>query len=261
VTSITAYGHLVGTRHSSLYFGDIVFIGHFGVALAAKRIAPRTSLGTLVMAAQFVDLIWPVFLLLSIERVIVAPGTTAVTPLDFLNYPLSHSLLADLGWASLFAGIYKLVKHDSRGAICLWFVVISHWLLDALTHRPDLPLYPGSRTYVGLGLWNSVFWTIIVEGAIFLIGAGIYSRATHPRDRVGAFAFRSFVSLLVLIYLMNIFGSPPPSEKAVAWGSFSLWLLVLWAYWLDRHRLQGPPPRRGPLTSLGDLSEPPATIE
>ena len=90
-----------------------------------------------------VDSIWPLFLLLGMERVIVVPGATAVTPLDFISYPLSHSLLADLGWACLFAGIYKIVKGDSKGAICLWFVLISHWLLDALSHQPDLPLYPG----------------------------------------------------------------------------------------------------------------------
>ena len=237
-----------------------MFIGHFGVALAAKKVAPRTSLGTLVMAAQFVDLIWPIFLLLGMERVIIAPGTTVVTPLDFINYPLSHSLLADFGWAFLFAGIYKLVRHDTRGAVCLWFVVMSHWVLDALTHQPDLPLYPGSSTYVGFGLWNSVFWTMLVEGAIFIVGARIYARATHPTGRVGAFAYRSFLSLLVLIYLVNIFGSPPPSEKAVAWASFSLWLFVLWAYWLDRRRLPGPPPRPGVLTTLGDLSERPPSV-
>jgi hypothetical protein len=237
-----------------------VFIGHFGVALAAKRVAPRASLGTLVMAAQFVDLIWPVFLLLGIERVIIAPGTTAVTPLDFLYYPLSHSLLADIGWAFLFAGIYQLLTHDSRGAVCLWFVVISHWILDAFTHQPDLPLFPGSATYVGLGLWNSVFWTVVIEGTIFLIGVRIYVRATHARDRVGAFAFRSFISFLVLIYLINILGPPPPSERAVAWASLSLWLFVLWAYWIDRHRLKGPPLRRGPLTTLGDLSAQPPSV-
>ena len=157
-----------------------MFIGHFGVALAAKKVAPRTSLGTLVMAAQFVDLLWPVFLLLGVERVIIAPGTTAVTPLDFISYPLSHSLLADLGWACLFAGIYKMVKRDSRGAVCLWFVVISHWLLDALSHQPDLPLYPGSSTYIGLGLWNSRLWTILVEGAIFVIGARLYAEPPIP---------------------------------------------------------------------------------
>ena len=176
-----------------------MFIGHFGVALAAKKVAPRTSLGTLVMAAQFVDLLWPLFLLLGIERVIIDPGNTAVTPLDFISYPFSHSLLADLGWACLFAGIYKIVKRDSRGAVCLWFVLISHWVLDALSHRPDLPLYPGSSTYVGLGLWNSRAATIYVESAIFALGAGIYAKATRPRDRVGSLAFRSFIALLVAV--------------------------------------------------------------
>jgi hypothetical protein len=234
-----------------------VFIGHFGVALAAKKIAPRTSLGTLVMAAQFVDLIWPIFLLLGLERVIIAPGTTVVTPLYFVSYPLSHSLLAGVGWAYLFSGIYKLVKHDTRGAICLWFVVISHWLLDALTHQPDLPLYPGSSTYIGLGLWNSLWWTIFLESAIFFIGASLYAKATHSRDRVGSISFRSFKVALFLIYLINLFGPLPPGEQAIAFAALSMWLFVIWAYWIDRHRLPGPPPRGPDFTTLGSLSEPP----
>jgi len=208
------------------------------------------------MAAQFVDLIWPVFLLLGVERVIVAPGATAVTPLDFISYPISHSFLADVGWACLFAGIYRVVKRDSRGAVCVWFVLVSHWLLDALSHAPDLPVYPGSSTHVGLGLWNSRVWTLLVESAIFALGAKLYAKATRPRDRIGSYAFRSFIALLLLIYLVNLFGPPPPSEKAVAWGSFGLWLFVGWAYWLDRHRLTGPlsMPPRAVLTTLGPLS-------
>lgn len=231
-----------------------MFIGHFGVALAAKKAAPRTSLGTLVMAAQFVDLLWPLLLLRGVERVIIAPGNTAVTPLDFISYPISHSLLADLGWAFLFAGIYKIVKRDSRGALCLWFVLISHWFLDAVSHRPDLPLYPGSSVYVGLGLWNSRLATIIVESAIFGLGALIYARATRPRDRIGSLALRSFLALLFLVYLVNLFGPPPPSEKAVAWASLSLWLFVVWGYWLDRHRVvNSPPPPPPPVPVALDL--------
>ncbi|MGO8792289.1 MAG: metal-dependent hydrolase [Terriglobia bacterium] len=231
-----------------------MFIGHFGVALAAKKVAPRTSLGTLVMAAQFVDLLWPVFLLLGVERVIIAPGDTAVTPLDFISYPITHSLLGGLGWACLFAGIYKIVKRDSRGAVCLWFVVISHWVLDALSHRPDLPLYPGSSTYVGLGLWNSRFGTIVIESAIFALGAMIYAKATRPRDRVGFVAFRSFIALLFLLYLVNIFGPPPPSEKAVALAALGMWLFVLWAYWLDRHRAVNSAPPPIAAEALGSVS-------
>ena len=236
-----------------------MFIGHFGVALAAKKIAPRTSLGTLVMAAQFPDLLWPLFLLLGIERVVVAPGNTAVTPLDFVSYPLSHSLLADVGWACLFAGIYKIVKRDSRGAVCLWFVLISHWLLDALSHRPDLPLYPGSSTYVGLGIWNSRVGTILIESAIFGLGAMLYAKATRPRDRIGSYAFRSFIAVLILFYLIDLFGPPPPSEEAVAIGSLGVWLFVAWAYWMDRHRQVRPLPPRAALVTLDPLSpRPPA---
>jgi hypothetical protein len=227
-----------------------VFIGHFGVALAAKKATPRTSLGTLVMAAQFVDLLWPIFVLGGIERVIIAPGTTAVTPLDFIYYPLSHSLLADLGWACLFAGIYKIATRASWGAVCLWFVVISHWLLDALSHRPDLQLYPGGPTYIGLGLWNSRLGTIFVESAIFGLGAFIYVKTTRPRDRVGFHAFRLFIAVLFLLYFLSIFGPPPPSEKAVAWAALSMWLLVVWACWLDRHRMVTSP---GAGPNSGDL--------
>ena len=235
-----------------------MFIGHFGVALAAKKIAPRTSLGTLVMAAQFVDLLWPVFLLLGIERVIIAPGTTVVTPLDFVSYPFSHSLLADFGWACLFAGIYKIVKRDSRGAICLWFVVMSHWLLDALSHQPDLQLYPGSLTYVGLGLWNSTFWTLVVEGAIFVFGVNLYARTTRPRDAIGILAFRSFIATLVVVYLLNIFGPPPPSVNAIAFSALGMWLFVVWAYWLDRHRLATLPQRVIVPTVWPPADQPPA---
>jgi hypothetical protein len=135
----------------------------------------------------------------------------------------------------------------------LWFVLISHWLLDALSHRPDLPLYPGSSTYIGLGLWNSRVATIVVESTIFAWGAMIYGRATRPRDRTGFYAYRSFIALLFLFYLINLFGPPPPSEKAVAWGSLGLWLFVVWAYWLDRHRLVNPP--RANLITTDPLSE------
>ena len=222
-----------------------MFIGHFGVALAAKRVAPRTSLGTLVMAAQFVDLLWPVFLLLGIERVVIVPGATAVTPLDFIYYPFSHSLLTDVGWACLFAGLYKIVK--GRSALCLWFVVMSHWLLDALTHRPDLPLYPGSSRYVGLGLWNHRIGTLLVEGLIFAFGGMLYAHTARPRDRVGFYAYRSYIAALVFIYFINIFGPPPSSEKAIAWGGLALWLFVAWAYWLDRHRRVDLPARQASL--------------
>ena len=78
-----------------------MFIGHFAVALGAKKVAPAVSLGTMFLAAQLADLLWPTFVLLGIERVEIAPGATAVTPLDFVSYPYSHSLLALALWSTL----------------------------------------------------------------------------------------------------------------------------------------------------------------
>jgi membrane-bound metal-dependent hydrolase YbcI (DUF457 family) len=222
-----------------------VFIGHFGVGMAAKKPARRPSLGTLFLAAEWPDLIWPIFLILHIEHVYIEPGLMAMCPLDFADYPLSHSLLADVGWACLLAGIYYLFRKDSRGARWVWFCVVSHWILDAIVHRPDLPLYPGSRTLVGLGLWNSVAGTLIVEGGIFVAGLWLYVKATRPRGRRGVFALWSFILVLVAIYLANIFGPPPPNLKSLEIAGLALWLIPAWGYWIDRHREMRPPEPSG----------------
>jgi membrane-bound metal-dependent hydrolase YbcI (DUF457 family) len=213
-----------------------MFLGHFGLGLAAKRASPRTSLGTLWMAAQFLDLIWPVFLLLGIERVEIDPGNTVVTPLDFVSYPLSHSLLGAAGWAFLFAGVYWLIRRNNRGAFLLLILVLSHWVLDAIVHRPDLPLYPGSNRMIGFGLWNSRLDTLLVEGVLFFWGLRMYGRATRARDAVGTYAFRTLMIFLALIYVMNLLGPPPPDSHAVALMALAQWILILWAYWVDRHR-------------------------
>src|SRR4029077_9784008 len=90
--------------------GGAMVIGHYAVAMAAKRVAPRTSLGTLVAAAILLDLIWPLLVLLGIEIVTITPGVTAVTPLTFVSYPYSHSLLMSIVWGLLFAGGYFVAR-------------------------------------------------------------------------------------------------------------------------------------------------------
>jgi hypothetical protein len=213
-----------------------VFLGHFGVGFGAKAAAPKTSLGTLFLAAQFVDLLWPTFLLVGLETVEIAPGITTVTPLDFTNYPITHSLVAALLWASLFAAAYYLLRRYPKGAWICGAAVLSHWLLDLLTHRPDLPLAPGTEARAGLGLWNSLPATLVVEFAIFAIGVWLYLRSTRALDRSGSVALWSLVGFLLFIYLSNIFGPPPPSTAAIAWVGQTQWLLVIWAFWIDRHR-------------------------
>jgi len=212
-----------------------MFLGHFGVALAAKKAAPKTSLGTLVLAAQFADMLWPLLLLLGIEQVRIVPGLLAASPFDFTSYPISHSLVAQLGWGALLGIIYFLVRRDARSALLLGLLVPSHWVLDFIAHRPDMPIYPGGPKY-GLGMWNSLPVTIVVEYAIFAAGIAIYLRVTRAKDRTGNFALWSLLGLLAVLFPASLFGPPPPSVKVLAWSAISIWLTVPWAAWADRHR-------------------------
>ena len=213
-----------------------MFLGHFGIGFGAKTAAPRTSLGTLVLAAQFVDLLWPTMLLAGLEQVRIDPGITRVTPLDFTHYPITHSLAAGVLWAVLFGAFYYLLRRYPRGAWICGAAVISHWVLDLVVHRPDLPLIPGVGARVGLGLWNSLAGTLVVELSIFAIGVWLYLRSTRALDRTGSIALWALVGFLLLVYAGNLFGPPPPSVTAIAWAGQAQWLLVLWAYWVDRHR-------------------------
>jgi hypothetical protein len=213
-----------------------MFIGHFAVSFAAKKPAPRVSLGTLFIASQFIDLLWPFLLLLDIEGARIAPGDTAFTPLDFYNYPYSHSLLTVVIWSVLFAGTYYALKRSAGGATVLGFAVFSHWLLDFITHRPDLPLAPGSTIFFGLGLWNSVLATMIIEGLLFLAAILLYTRVTSPKDSIGKFGLRGLVAFLLLVYVANTFGPPPPDEKALGYAGLLQLIFIPWMYWIDRHR-------------------------
>jgi hypothetical protein len=213
-----------------------MFIGHFGVGLAAKNIDKKPSLGTLFFASQFIDLLWPFLLLLGIERVKVEPGISAFTPLDFVYYPFSHSLLGVLFWAFLFGSIYFLVKKNLKTSFLLGILVLSHWILDLITHIPDLPLFPGVDTKVGIGLWNSIPFTIIVEGLIFITGSFLYIKATKAENKKGVFALWGLLIFLVVVYIMNIFSPPPDSAEAIGYVGLSQWLLIAWGYWIDRNR-------------------------
>jgi membrane-bound metal-dependent hydrolase YbcI (DUF457 family) len=213
-----------------------MFIGHFAVALAAKRVAPRTSLGVLVAAAQLLDMVWPPLVLAGVEEVKIEPGNTAFTPLNFVSYPYSHSLAMAAVWATVAAGIYWMMARYRRGAVVVGFAVLSHWVLDFITHRPDLPLCPGSATYVGLGLWNSIPATVIVEGLMFVGGVWLYAAGTRAKDKYGSGGLWAYVAFLAVMYLANMAG-PPPNARAVAWAGLSMVVLALWAWRIDRHRV------------------------
>jgi len=213
-----------------------MFIGHFAVGFASKRIAPQSSLGVLMAAPVALDLLWPIFLTLGWETVRIDPGNTAFTPLDFVSYPYSHSLLMAALWGVIFGGFYWAVTRYSTGAVVIGLGVLSHWILDAVTHRADMPLVPGGGPRVGLGLWNSVPATLIVESLMFAAAVWLYESTTRARDRVGHYSFSMFVAIACASYLSNAFGPPPPSAEFLARFGFGLWLFPLWAGWFDAHR-------------------------
>jgi len=212
-----------------------MFIGHAAAALLGKRAAPRTSLGVLLAAATFLDLLWPVFLLLGWEHVRIAPGNTDFTPLDFVSYPISHSLLAVAGWSVAAGALYYAVTRYGFGAWTVGVLVLSHWVLDWITHRPDLPLWPGGPR-VGLGMWHSVPLTMAVELLLFVVGLAVYLGTTRSRDAVGRWAFWGLMAFYLVVYVGNVAGPPPPNERALAWVALLAWLFPLWAWWADAHR-------------------------
>jgi hypothetical protein len=213
-----------------------MFLGHVAVGLAAKRAVPRVSLTVLVLAAQLADVIWPVLVGLGIEQVAIEPANTRVTPLNFISYPYSHSLITLVLWAGAFAYVFG----RSRGPLAvpvLAALVVSHWVLDVVTHRPDMPIVPFGGPKVGFGLWNSVPATMVAEFAMYGAGLWIYLAATRARDRVGRWGFGVLAVFLVVVYLANVFGPPPPSVTAI-WIAASIGAAVMtwWAWWVDRHR-------------------------
>jgi membrane-bound metal-dependent hydrolase YbcI (DUF457 family) len=212
-----------------------MFIGHFALGFAAKRWTPRVSLAALFGAAQLADLLWPALVALGIEQVRIDPGNTASTPLDFVSYPYSHSLAALVVWGILFGWLCRRVVPDSRvfGVICA--LVISHWFLDVLVHRPDLPLYPGGTKF-GLGLWNRPRLEKLVEIVMYAGGLWIYLRATRARDRVGSGALFGLAAFLFVGYLLA--SAPPPSVTALWAAALVLGgLTLVWAWWADTHRV------------------------
>ncbi|RZK37504.1 MAG: hypothetical protein EOO57_05450 [Hymenobacter sp.] len=215
-----------------------MFLGHFGLALAAKprQLQLRVSLGTLFLAAQLADVLWPTLLLLGVERVNIVPGLMAASPFDFAYYPFSHSLLAQVLLGAALGLGYGLLRRNWHGALLVGLLVPSHWLLDLPMHRPDLPLYFGFSPKEGLGLWNYPTATLLLELGLLAAGLWVYVRRTRPRTRAGRYGLWALGLLLVASYLGAEFAPPPASVPALAWSGQLLWLFVALGYWVDARR-------------------------
>lgn len=215
-----------------------MFIGHFALSFAAKKAAPTVSLGTLFIATQFVDVIWPFLLLFNIEKVAIVPGYTRSNALEFIHYPYTHSLLAGLIWGLLLGLGYWLFKRDRRGALVIGLCVLSHWFLDLLVHTADLPLSPFNNSKYGFGLWNHVYLSLTLETILFLAGTYVYAVSTKAKAAAGKWGLWSLVAFLIIFNITNTFGPPPPADTTV----LSLTLITLMvvivalAYWVDKKR-------------------------
>jgi len=208
-----------------------MFVGHIAVGLAGKRIAPAVSLATWLTSVQLVDLLWPIFLLTGLEHVRIAPGITRFTPLDFYDYPITHSLVGSVCWAALFGGGWLLARRKARIAALLAAGVVSHWVLDVISHRPDMPVLPHGP-YIGLGLWNSVAATLVVELTMFAAGIALYVRGGGAGRR--RISFWLLIAFLLVVYFAASFGPPPPDTRTLALSALTAWLLIPWAWWADR---------------------------
>lgn len=217
-----------------------MFVGHYGVALALKRADTRMSLGTLFLGAQLVDLLWGMFLILGWEQARVDPGFTAVTPFQFLSYPLSHSLLAGVLWATLAGAVYYSrptidTSHRRRGALVLGIAVLSHWFLDVLVHLPDLPLAGNDSPKFGLRLWDNVAATHLVEFSLLAVGVVIYIRAKTKKHPLRTGRLAILITLLLILSAVS-FLQPPPNDMAIVGASaIVMFLGIAWlAAWVDR---------------------------
>ena len=213
-----------------------MLVGHFAAAFVAKRVEPKLSVGTLVLATMFADVLWCFFLMAGIEHVRFKAGIGAENYIESADIAISHSLLMTAVWGIGFAALYFWKRRDSRAAFVLFAAVVSHWLLDLVAHKPFMPLAPGVPTYLGLGLWTSVPGTLIIEGGFWLIAVIVYSRATHARTRLGVYALWVIVILLLVPLYGNIAG-PPPDPRVMPITSLIFFALVVgWAYWINRLR-------------------------
>ncbi len=210
-------------------------IGHLAVGLASKRWAPRASLGWLTLAPIFADLLWSLFILTGIEQSRIVPGITKAIPLDLQYIGVSHSLVAVLAWGALFAGVYFAFERDARAAVVLFIGVFSHFVLDWISHRPDMPILP-SGPRVGLGLWNHPIPAMLTEVALVAGGLAIYMRSTRARSPSSTYQLIALIVVLVGINVGAYFGPPPPSVEPMAALNLLLIAVVFIFHRIDRQR-------------------------
>ncbi len=211
-----------------------MFVGHYGVSFAAKRGDRSIPLWVLFVAVQLLDVFWSLFVFVGIEKVRIVPGITASNPLDLYYMPYTHSLVAALLWS---LGAYVAYRASHRAALLVALAVFSHWVLDLVVHRPDLPLYDNAAK-VGLGLWNYPARAFLLEVAMLFGGMFLYLSSTTAMTRLGRYGIPVFGVVMLAVQAFVFFGPPPSSDRAAAvtaLGAYVVFAAV--AGWLERRRV------------------------
>ena len=216
-----------------------MFVGHYGPSFVAKRLAPSVSLWVLFIAVQLLDVAWALLVFLGIERVRIVPGFTATNALDLYYMPYTHSLPGALALAAGAALLYRVLTGSSRGSVMVGAAVFSHWPLDLLVHRPDLPLYDNTAK-VGLGLWDYPYVTLVIEAALLFGAMGLYLAASRARTRSGHYAIPVVGAAVLVMQTSMLFTPPPPSDRAMAATALISYVALAGVIaWLERARVGG----------------------
>jgi membrane-bound metal-dependent hydrolase YbcI (DUF457 family) len=217
-----------------------MFLGHYGVAFALKRAEPKVSLGTMFLAVQLADVLWGAFLLLGWEQVRIDPAAGAVAPLEFVHYPISHSLVGALAWGLVAGAVYyswptRDTSRHWQAALLVAAAVVSHWFLDLLVHAPDLPLAGEGSPQLGFGLWASLPLTLALELLVLGAGVAIYVLRRSHRHPVRPGRLTGLLVILLGVYAASVWGPPPASVTALATTDIiGLLALAMLAAWADR---------------------------
>jgi len=215
-----------------------MFIGHYGPSFACKAWKPVVPLWVLFVAVQLVDIVWAVLVLLGIEKVRIVPGITATNPFDLYYMPFTHSLPGAIFWAVGAAAVYRAVAPAQKwtAAVIVGGAVFSHWVLDLVVHRPDLPLYDDAYK-VGFGLWNYPAIAFLLEIALLFGGIAFYLRVTEPIDVIGRYGMTVLGLFAVALQAYVFFGPPPVSDTAFALTALVLYFaFAVLVYWLEGKR-------------------------
>ncbi|MBY0421624.1 MAG: hypothetical protein K2Q06_04915 [Parvularculaceae bacterium] len=217
-----------------------MFVGHYGPSFGG-RAAAAAPLWLFFVAAQFLDYLWGVFILLGVERMRIVDGFLPMSPFDLFYMPWTHSLVMAVVWSAVFAGLarFALGVRSSGALLLLALAVFSHWVLDLLVHAPDLALWPtDDAPKLGLAAWRDPALTLLLEFGVLFAGFALYMGATRARGVAGRIG--PFVLLLILIGLFayNHYAPVPPNSAVAAGSALAAYTVLAVLAWLLCDRLR-----------------------